>query len=150
VYDKYDIENKGSIMKNNPITCEKCFMDFQEALEELNDLINSGKTSPFEEKSQLRIIQSFETTHELALKTMKEYFRKMGRVHTDGPRDTTVESFNEDLIDDGKAWLDMIIERIKYDPLYPENQQRELVQNIVRIYFRLFLNFERKMRAIMD
>ncbi|WP_291777323.1 nucleotidyltransferase substrate binding protein [Cecembia sp.] len=138
------------MMKNIPITCETCFLDFQEALEELNLLIGSKKMEQLDDKSQVRIIRAFEFTHELALKTMKEYFRKMGHNYPEGPRDTTVEAFNGDLIDDGKAWLDMIIERIKYDPLYPENQQRDLTENIIEKYFRLFLNFERKMTGFMD
>ncbi|EKB49262.1 nucleotidyltransferase substrate binding protein [Cecembia lonarensis] len=137
-------------MKNIPITCEKCFLDFQEALEELHEMVISVKGTEIDERNQKRIIRSFEITHELALKTMGEYFRKMGRKLPDGPRDTTVEAFNEDLIDDGKTWLDMIIERIKYGPLYPENPQKNLAQNVTQKYIRLFLNFERKMKGLME
>lgn len=137
-------------MKNIVVSCEKCFEDFKEALEEMQEMIAAAKNEGLDERNQKRIVRAFEITHELALKTMGEYFRKMGRTHLNGPRDTTVEAFNEDLIDDGKAWLDMIIERIKYDPLYPENKQIEFTENIVKRYYRLFLNFERKMSNIFN
>lgn len=133
-------------MKTLPVTCEKCFLDFQESLDELQDLIRLGKQHGMDEKSQKRIIRSFEVTHELALKTIGEYFKKMGRPSFSGPRDATIEAFNEDLIDDGKGWLDMIIDRIKYDPLYAEVHEKELSKNIIHKYLLLFNNFERNMK----
>ncbi|RZS96439.1 nucleotidyltransferase substrate binding protein [Cecembia calidifontis] len=133
-------------MKTLPVTCEKCFLDFQESLDELQDLIRLGKQHGMDEKSQKRIIRSFEVTHELALKTIGEYFKKMGRPAFSGPRDATIEAFNEDLIDDGKGWLDMIIDRIKYDPRYAEVHEKELSKNIIHKYLLLFNNFERNMK----
>jgi nucleotidyltransferase substrate binding protein (TIGR01987 family) len=137
-------------MKSVPLTCEKCFLDFQDSLEELEENIQLGKQHTFEEKYQKKIIRSFEVTHELALRTIGEYLKKMGRTEILGPRDTTVEAFNEDLIDDGKAWLDMIIDRIKFDPLYVEDYERDLTGNIIKKYFRMLLNFERKMKEKMN
>jgi nucleotidyltransferase substrate binding protein (TIGR01987 family) len=137
-------------MKSVPLTCEKCFLDFQDALEELEENIQLGKQHAFEEKYQKKIIRSFEVTHELALQTIGEYLKKMGRTAILGPRDTTVEAFNEDLIDDGKAWLDMIIDRIKFDPLYVEDYERDLIGNINKRYFRILLNFERKMKEKLN
>ena len=137
-------------MKPAPPNCEKCFLDFQDALEELEVNIQLGKQHDLEEKYQKKIIRSFEVTHELALKTIGEYLKKMGRPAILGPRDITVEAFNEDLIDDGKAWLDMIIDRIKFGPLYVEDYQRELTENINKKYFRMLLNFERKMKEKMN
>jgi nucleotidyltransferase substrate binding protein (TIGR01987 family) len=137
-------------MKSAQPTCEKCFLDFQNALEELEENIQLGKLHDLEEKHQKKIIRSFELTHELALKTIGEYLKKMGRKEHLGPRDTTVEAFNEDLIDDGQAWLDMIIDRIKFDPLYEANYNKELTGNITKKYFRMLLNFERKMKDKMS
>ena len=138
------------IMKSVQPTCEKCFLDFQDALEELDENIKLGKQHDLEEKYQKKIIRSFELTHELALKTIGEYLKKMDRTAHLGPRDTTVEAFNEDLIDDGQAWLDMIIDRIKFNPLYEGNYNNELTGNIIKKYFRMLLNFERKMKDKMS
>lgn len=130
-------------------TCEKCYEDFQESLEELHAVIKAGIKKEMDDKSQERIIRTFEVTHELAVRTVGEYFRKQGRKPFTGSREATVEAFNEDLIDDGKGWLDMIIDRIKYNPVYPEDFKDELVQNISGKYLRLLSNFERKFQDKM-
>ncbi|AFL86234.1 nucleotidyltransferase family protein [Belliella baltica DSM 15883] len=132
-------------MKTLPLTCEKCFADFQEALEELKYVISNAKVKGFNAKSEAQIVRAFELTHELTLKTITEFFRNQGHGGFTGSRDLTVEAFHEDLIDDGQGWLDMIILRIKYNPIYPENTQNELVNRIIKQFVNLFENFERNM-----
>ncbi len=137
-------------MKSIPATCEKCLSDFKDALDELIETLEFSKRKGQDEKIEQRIIRTFEVTHELALNTIGEYFKNQGRKPFSGSRDATVEAFNENLIDDGEGWLDMIICRIKYNPLYPENYQPVLVNNIKNRYIKLFENFDRKMTSILD
>jgi len=138
-------------MKIAPPTCEKCFEDYKEALDELQEVVRLYHTASHDPKMQKRVIRTFELTHELALKTISEFFRKQGRSAAfSGSRDATVEAFNEELIDDGKGWLDMIIERIKFNPLYPEDYQREFADGISKKYIRLLENFERKLTKKLD
>lgn len=132
-------------MKILPPTCEKCFDDFQQALDELREVIRPFKNVPLDPKTQHKVIRTFELTHELALNTMGEFFKKQGRRPFSGSRDVTVEAFNEDLIDNGKGWLDIIIERIKFNPLYPEDYEAEFSHNIIKKHILLLENFERKM-----
>jgi hypothetical protein len=66
-------------MKSTPLTCEKCFFDFQESLQELEENIQLVKQHEFDEKYQKKIIRSFDLTHEFALKTIGEYFKKNGK-----------------------------------------------------------------------
>ncbi|MCS4434291.1 nucleotidyltransferase substrate binding protein [Aquiflexum gelatinilyticum] len=138
-------------MKITPPSCEKCFEDYKDALNELHDVVKLYKTAPNEPKNQKRVIRTFELTHELALKTIAEYFKKQGRIQPfSGSRDATVEAFNEELIDDGKGWLEMIIERIKFNPLYTEDFQGEFAENISKTYIKLLENFERKLKNKLD
>lgn len=138
-------------MKITPPSCEKCFEDYKEALDELKEVVRLYKTAPFDPKMQKRVIRTFELTHELALKTIAEFFKKQGRLQPfSGSRDATVEAFNEELIDDGKGWLDMVIERIKYNPLYTEDSQGEFAENITKTYIKLLENFERKLKNRLD
>jgi nucleotidyltransferase substrate binding protein (TIGR01987 family) len=124
--------------------CEQCLADLTEALEELRENISQFTKHPKDEKLQLKVIRLFEIAHEMSLKTIGEYFRTQGRGNFSGSRDATVEAFNEELIDDGKGWLDMIIDRIQASPVYEANNQQELAGRIVYKYIYLLENFHRK------
>ncbi|MEX2565193.1 MAG: nucleotidyltransferase substrate binding protein [Cyclobacteriaceae bacterium] len=137
-------------MKRLEPSCEKCFSDFVESLNELRDLILEGKSHGLDDKIRAKIVRSFEVTHDLALNTMAEYFRKQGRPPFSGSRDTTVEAFNENLIDDGEGWLDMIICRIKYNPLYPGDYLGSLSESIIKRYLSFLENFERIMNNKLE
>lgn len=138
-------------MKIAPPSCEKCFGDYKEALDELQDVDRLYRTAPLDPKMQKKVIRTFELTHELALLTIGEFFKKQGRKHAfSGSRDATVEAFNEELIDDGKGWLDMIIERIKFNPLYTEDYQGEFAEKVSKKYIKLLENFERKMSGKLE
>ncbi|WP_200980245.1 nucleotidyltransferase substrate binding protein [Echinicola sp. 20G] len=132
-------------MKTQPLTCEKCFDDFQTSLVELQEVIEEVKLKGINPKLEQHLHRSFEITHELALNTMTEFFKKQGRPPYSGSRDVTLDAFNEELIDDGKGWLDMIICRIKATPVYTENASNSLTENILKNYVHLFENFEKKM-----
>ncbi|MCH7409206.1 nucleotidyltransferase substrate binding protein [Belliella sp. DSM 111904] len=135
-------------MKPTPLTFEKCFVDFQDALEQLKHEVQKVKSQNLGDKGDAKIVRSFELTHELALQTMTEFFRQQKHsLNFSGSRDITVEAFNEDLIDDGKGWMDMIILRIKYNPIYPESAQNELLERVKKDFISLFENFNRKLSA---
>ena len=57
----------------------------------------------------------------------------------------TVEAFHADLIDDGKAWLDIVIDRIQYNPIYDIDTQENFLENIQKRYIRLLQRFEETM-----
>ena len=103
-------------MKTLPQSCEQCLHVYSQALEELELYANRAKKLSSSE-AQRELIINFEISHELALKLMSKYFEKMGKGPFSGSRDLTVEAFHADLIDDGKAWLDMIIDLILSDDI---------------------------------
>jgi len=69
---------------------------------------------------------------------------------TGGSRDATVEAFHAELIDDGKGWLDMIIDRIQYNPVYKIDSQATFLSNIRKKYIRLLERFERTMTKKLE
>lgn len=137
-------------MKNTEPTCEKYYSDFVASLNDLRDLIAEGKSHGLDDKIRSKIVQNFEVAHDLALNTIGAYFKNQGRPPFSGSRDTTVEAFHEDLIDDGEGWLDMVICRIKYNPLYPGDYLGSLSENIIKEYVGLLENFERIMGNRLD
>lgn len=132
-------------MKQPGRTLDRCFSDFKDALAELKELVEEAQHKGQQEKYEQKIIRTFELTHELSLIAMSEYLRGQGRPAYMGPRDTTVDAFHEDLIDDGEGWLDMIIIRIKTTPIYSEDTTKPLLEKILSKYIKLFESFERRL-----
>jgi nucleotidyltransferase substrate binding protein (TIGR01987 family) len=136
-------------MKTLPQTCEQCLELFSNALEELELYAQRAKKLNTTEANRELII-NFEITHELALKVMANFFSKIGKGPFSGSRDATVEAFHAELIDDGKAWLDIVIDRIKYNPVYEMDTQQDFVERIQKIYIPLFEKFEDTMSKKLD
>ena len=137
-------------MKTPTINWHIRLNSYSEALEELKEYLHEYKKKGATEKLEQKIIRSFEIAHELALNTMMEYFREQGHQGITGPRDATTEAFHADLIDDGEAWLDMIICRIKASPLYNEDVNKKLVDKTANRFVKHLENFERKMKRLEE
>ncbi|MHA7130218.1 nucleotidyltransferase substrate binding protein [Algoriphagus namhaensis] len=136
-------------MKSVPQSCEDCLKEFGLALEDLQVYVERAKKGPLNESQSRELINSFEVTHELALKVMSNYFQRQGKGPFSGSRDLTVEAFHADLIDDGKAWLDIVIDRIQYNPIYEIDTQAKFIENIKKLYMPLFHRFEMSMGKLL-
>ncbi len=132
-------------MKTLPQSCEQCLDEFSLALEELKIYASRGESSSLSDPQSRQLITHFEAAHELALKVMAKYFEKQGKGAFSGSRDATVEAFHAELIDNGKGWLDMVIDRIQYNPIYPMDTQQIFLENIRNRYIRMFDRFETTM-----
>lgn len=136
-------------MKTLPKSCEECLSEFSQALEDLRVYVHQAKVKELSETQSRELINNFEVCHELALKVMENYFAKQKKGPYSGSRDLTVEAFHGDLIDDGKAWLDVIIDRIQYSPIYEIDTQAQFIENIKRRYTSLFNRFEDQMGKML-
>jgi nucleotidyltransferase substrate binding protein (TIGR01987 family) len=137
-------------MKTLPQSCQQCLEQFSTALEELMIYANRGAVKGYSESQSRELIIHFELAHELALKVIAKYFEKQGKGPFSGSRDATVEAFHADLIDDGKAWLDMVIDRIQYNPVYNIDSQEKFLDNIRKRYIRLLEKFEGTMSKKLE
>lgn len=129
-------------MKTLPQSCEQCFEQFSMALEDLKIHVDRAKKIELNESQSRELIIEFEVAHELALKVISKFFQKMGKGPFSGSRDATAEAFHAELIDDGKAWLDMVIDRIKYNPIYALDSQKDFLERIKNQYIQLLIKFE--------
>ncbi|PZX59172.1 nucleotidyltransferase-like protein [Algoriphagus ratkowskyi] len=132
-------------MKTVLKSCEKCLEEFSRELVDLTDYANRSKSGKLTETQSRDLLKHFEKTHELALDTITQYFVKIGKGPYSGSRDLTVEAFHAELIDDGKAWLDIVIDRIQYNPVYDIDTQENFLENIQKSYIRLLQRFEETM-----
>jgi nucleotidyltransferase substrate binding protein (TIGR01987 family) len=136
-------------MKTLPQSCEQCLELYSKALDDLELYAQRAKKINTSEANRELII-NFEITHELALKLMGKYFEKVGKGPFSGSRDLTVEAFHAELIDEGKAWLDIVIDRIKYNPVYEMDSQHDFIDRVFKIYIPLLEKFEDNMSKKLD
>lgn len=130
-------------MKTVIKSCEKYIEEFSAELADLTDYAKRSKNGGKLTEPQSRdLLKHFEETHELALNVITQYFKQIGKGPFTGSRDLTVEAFHAELIDDGKAWLDIVIDRIQYNPVYEIDTQEKFLDNIQKRYIRLLQRFE--------
>ena len=107
---------------------------------ELSDLESQG------------LIQGFEYTHELAWKTLKDFFGAQGTQNLYGSRDTTRAAFRTGLIENGEVWMDMIEKRNLTSHTYDEEIATEVVMTIRNVYFAefetLLVRFQQEMKEV--
>lgn len=84
------------------------------------------------------LIQSFEYTHELAWKTMKDFLIHRGVSDLFGSKDTTKAAFGLGLIGDGAAWMRMIQSRNMTSHTYNEATALEIIRLIRAEYAPAF------------
>jgi nucleotidyltransferase substrate binding protein (TIGR01987 family) len=106
---------------------------------ELNDVLD--------EMIKEGLIQRFEYTHELAWNVMKDYAKYQGNFEVGGSRDATRESFQLNLVSDGKVWMDMIGSRNKTSHTYDEDIADEIYHRILNDYYPAFLEFQKNMES---
>lgn len=124
--------------------------NYGKALLQLEEAVNiSGERdlTPLEEQG---MIQSFEFTHELAWKVMKDYFEDQGNTAITGSRDATREAFQKGLITDGNGWMEMIKSRNISSHTYNEEVADEIRLGIMESYFDLFKAFQKKMNQLKE
>ncbi len=122
--------------------------NYNKALLSLSKAMELDKSRALNELEKQGMIQSFEYTHELAWKVMKDYFVFQGNTEITGSRDATREAFKVGLIDDGDNWLKMIQNRNLTSHTYNEETSEEIYTNIVTLFYPLFILFQEKMSSL--
>jgi len=96
------------------------------------------------------LIQSFEFTHELAWKVMQDFAKDQGNNEIRGSKDATRYAAQANLIEDGHAWMDMILSRNESSHTYNEETANGIFSSIITRYYPLLLAFESKIESIRN
>lgn len=81
------------------------------------------------------IIQFFEMTLELAWKTLKDYLESM-KLIVQSPRETIQIAFQNEIIENGHAWIDALQKRNLMAHTFDESRAIEAEKLIREIYFK--------------
>lgn len=80
------------------------------------------------------LIQFFETSFELARKTLKDYLESEG-IDAKTPRETLKHAFKTELLVDGHVWMRMLDDRNLMSHTYDEDGSKKIEQLIRNDYF---------------
>ena len=96
------------------------------------------------------ILQRFEFTFELAWKTVKDYLEYQGIIDKIGsPREIIKTGFAEGIIQDGEAWIKMMLARNALSHLYDECASRKIYDDIKMEYVVLLENLQLKLNELV-
>ena len=125
-------------MSTHDIRWIQRFNNFKKAFSQLNNAIELAKQRKLSELEQQGLIQTFEYTHELAWKTLKDFLGTRGVTKLYGSKDTTREAFKTGLVKNGETWMEMILSRNLTSHTYDEETAAAIAGDILNIYLQEF------------
>jgi len=124
--------------------------NYSRALLQLNEavaLVAARELSAIEKQGFIKV---FEFTHELAWNVMKDFAVYQGNSQIMGSRDATRDAFKKGLLDNGEAWMQMIITRNKAVHSYSAIIVDEVLSLTLNSYVEQFNKFEKRMSGLVD
>ena len=113
--------------------------------------LKAGLEEPATELAIDGVLHRFEFTFELAWKTIKDYLEYIGIVEKTGsPREVIKSAFENNLIEDGEGWIDMMLARNQLLHIYDKEMSRDIYLDIKNIYLPLLQGLEEKLPVKID
>lgn len=134
-------------MGNQDIRWKQRFANFETAFKVFKIAVED-----YEDPSDLEkegTVQRFEFTHELAWNVMKDFLLDKGLLGIIGSKDATRLAFQNEIIENGQAWMDMIDSRNKTVHTYHGNILDVEYHKIKDIYYPLIKKFHTKMKTFL-
>ncbi len=134
---------------NSPDTrWKQRFQNYTKALQTLTEAIELAHQRPLSRLEKQGLIQSFEFTHELGWKVLKDYLEQQGIGDLIGPKDATRSAFQNGLIEDGQAWMDMIKGRNLTSHTYNQDVAEAIEQDTLVRFYPAFVAMEQRLSAL--
>ena len=139
----------NSDIRENDIRWLQRFANYRKALAKLGKAVEIVSSQIEEDQDvddflQEGLIQRYEYTHELAWNVMKDFAEYQGITGLIGSRDAIRQTLKLGLISDGN-WMRSIVDRNLSSHDYDEDTAKEIIENIINIYYPLFKEYENVM-----
>ena len=122
----------------NDVRWKQRFQNFSRAFVLLRSALHEKCLDDFSDLEQEGIVHRFEYTYELAWKTCKDYLEDNGVVVSPvTPRQVIKEAFAARVIDDGQAWIDMMLHRNLLSHTYDFSRFREVLDAVKERYLAM-------------
>lgn len=114
------------------------FYNYTKAFQALTEAVELSQHRSLTALEQQGLIQSFEFTHELAWKMLKDYLEYQGISNVVGSRDASRFAFQSALINDGDVWMQMIVARNQTSHTYNIKIAQAVVDSILSQFYPAF------------
>ena len=121
-------------MDSLDIRWKQRLQNYNRALIQFNEAIELLHSRPLSNLEKQGLVQVFEFTHELAWKTLQDYFRYQGTSDLYGSRDVFRKALEVGLINDGAKWFESIQSRNLTSHVYDEQVVQDLINEISGVY----------------
>ena len=135
-------------MNSLDIRWKQRFHNYGKALQTLTEAIELAHQRPLSRLEKQGLIQSFEFTHELGWKVLKDYLEAQGLSDLIGSRDATRSAFQNGLIEDGQAWMDMIKARNLTSHTYNQEVAENIEQDTLTRFYPAFVALAERFSAL--
>ncbi len=112
--------------------------NYTRAFQSLTEAVELSQQRGLSALEQQGLIQSFEFTHELAWKMLKDYLEYQGVNNIVGSRDASRAAFQNALIQDGEVWMQMIAARNQTSHTYNLKIAQSVVESILNRFYPAF------------
>ncbi|PAV27393.1 nucleotidyltransferase substrate binding protein (TIGR01987 family) [Tamilnaduibacter salinus] len=119
--------------------------NFQKALAQLNEAMALADERALSRLEKQGVIQAFEYNYELGWNLLRDYLKWQGLAHITGSRDTIREAFSAGLIEDGEAWMRMLVDRNRTSHTYNEDTADAILAQVRLEYHGLLRTLEMTM-----
>jgi len=133
----------------NDIRWIQRYHNFTKALSQLDEAVQLSQHRPLSKLEEQGLIQSFEYTHELAWKTLKDFLQSRGIQELYGAKDVTREAFKQGLLSDGTVWMQMIASRNLTSHTYDEATAATVASSIIQHYAHAFVTLRETMKPLL-
>lgn len=126
------------------------FSNYKKAFSQLEEAVNLMNKRELSRLEKQGVIHTFEYTHELAWKTMKDFFEDRGQLELYGSKDVTRKAFELGLIKNGDIWMQMVKSRNLTSHTYNESTLEEILILIKNDYYTEFKLLKEKMHSFLE
>lgn len=126
-------------------TLEDRFNQYKNAVDRLEEVIETYKNNNNNQIIVDAMIQRFEFCVELSWKFLKDYLKSENVGDFNSPRSIMKESYKMGLITEGELWLDMLEDRNLTSHTYDEIVANTIRDNILNTHYTLLKKLKEKM-----
>ena len=125
------------------------FSNYTRALQRLAEAVDLAGERELSNLEKQGLIKYFGSTHELAWNVLKDFLEHQGISNLIGSKDAVRSAFKNGLVDDGEAWMSMILDRNRSSHTYNLEIAEEIAGRILTVYYSEFLKLVRRFDALL-